>query len=275
MPLCLLCLDFLLCKQQKTTNNLPCVHLFYGESLKMMQYMVCGMVLWGCRDFCSLLWVSPYKRILPYRLTRKALETNCIYPLLLFQCNRGDTPSCSSRLCLNPFHPALSFEVVHSMSLLVISMLFISEYKKVTNYKLASQTISGSFKATCAVHYSYQEQPEWSKEKLEKVCSSPGAERCSEGTARALLSIHPVQIQRGSLRQDGVWSFSTSWRNCGSDMHDYGDCESLTQSLEQGKLHGALTGPHRQWLWGKFQSRGEQPLSLHWLRDLQFCKTEI
>lgn len=84
MPLCLLCLDFLLCKQQKTTNNLPFVHLFYRESLKMMQYMVCGMVLWGCRDFCSLLWVSPYKRVRPYWLTREVLEKNCIYPLPLF-----------------------------------------------------------------------------------------------------------------------------------------------------------------------------------------------
>lgn len=84
MPLCLLCLDFLLCKQQKNTNNLPFVHVFYGESLKMMQYMVCGIVLWGHRDFCSLLGVSPYKRVLPYWLTRKVLETNCIYPLLLF-----------------------------------------------------------------------------------------------------------------------------------------------------------------------------------------------
>lgn len=84
MPLCLLCLDFLLCKQQKTTNNLPFLHLFYGESLKIMQYMLCEMALWGCRDVCSLLWVSPYKRVLLYWLTRKVLETNCIYPLLLF-----------------------------------------------------------------------------------------------------------------------------------------------------------------------------------------------
>lgn len=109
------------------------------------------------------------------------------------------------------------------MSLLMISMLFISEYKKVTNYKLASQTKSGSFKAMCAIHYGCKEQPNWSKDELGKVCSSSGAERCSEGTAGALLIIHPVQTKRRNLRQDGVWNFLTSWRNCGSDIHGYGD----------------------------------------------------
>lgn len=78
------------------------------------------------------------------------------------------------------------------MSLLVISMLFISEYKKVTSWELASQTISGSFKAMCAIHYSYREQPNCSKGEFGKVCSSPGAESVSEGTAGALLIIHPV-----------------------------------------------------------------------------------
>lgn len=79
------------------------------------------------------------------------------------------------------------------MNLLVISTLYISEYKKVTNYELASQTRSGSFKAMCAIHFSYQKQPKWSKEEFGKVCSSPGAESVSKGTAGALLIIHPVQ----------------------------------------------------------------------------------
>lgn len=127
------------------------------------------------------------------------------------------------------------------MSLLVISMLFISEYKKVTSWELASQTISGRFKAMYAIHYSYREQPNCSKGEFGKVCSSPGAESVSEGTAGALLIIHPVQTLRGNLRQDGVWSFLTSWRNFGSDIHDYGDCESKTQTFELGKLRGALT----------------------------------
>lgn len=77
MPLCLLHLDFLLCKQQKTTNNLPCVHLVYGESLKMMQYMVCGIVGTSVLSSGSRLTKG-------YWPTRKVLEANCIYPLLLF-----------------------------------------------------------------------------------------------------------------------------------------------------------------------------------------------
>lgn len=87
VPLCLLCLDFLLCEQQKTqktTNKLPFVHLFYGESFEMMQYMMCRLFLWHCKYFYYLLWVSPHRRVLPYWLTRKALETNSIYLFHLF-----------------------------------------------------------------------------------------------------------------------------------------------------------------------------------------------
>ena len=87
VPLCLLCLDFLLCEQQKTqktTKPLPFVHLFYGESFEMMQYMVRRLVLWGCKDFCHLLWVSPHRRVLSYWLTRKVLKTNSIYLFHLY-----------------------------------------------------------------------------------------------------------------------------------------------------------------------------------------------
>lgn len=115
VPLCLLCLDFLLHKQQKTqktTNNPPLVHLFYGEPFEMVQYMICRLFLWVRKYFCYLLWASPHKRVLPFCLRRKAPETNSIHLSHLFQCSRGYTPSCNSRLCLNTLY--LSFSLLMS-----------------------------------------------------------------------------------------------------------------------------------------------------------------
>lgn len=72
-----------------------------------------------------------------------------------------------------------SIDVLHSISLLVISVLFLSEYKEVINSELASQKIARSFKARGSIHCSHWEQPHWLKEDFRKVWSSPGAESVS------------------------------------------------------------------------------------------------
>lgn len=164
-----------------------------------------------------------------------------------------------------------SIDVLPSMSLLVISMLFLSEYKKVANSKLASQIIARSFKTMSAIHCS-QTVP---KKSLER-CAAPQVQRVSQKELHELCWLFTLSELRDAIWDKVVFGDSLIIRrNHGSDIYDYGGCGSLTQLFESLMLHGVVVGPHGQWLWGKFWSRRAQTLSLHWLGNLQFCKMEI
>lgn len=151
-------------------------------------------------------------------------------------------------------------------------MIFLSEYKKVTNSELASQRIARIFKAMGTIYCSCWEQPNWPKEDFRKVCSSPDAESISEGMSFADYS--PCPSSQGQ--------FETRW------------CLELFNEQEQSLcVHIWLW-----WLWlldtaiwimdvawSRHRTlrtvatrqilNKESTDCLHWLRNLQFCKMEI